>query len=139
MDRERRTVDFRLSSHRDVTAAKLFFWKALKTQGCLPRVITLDGYAASHRALRELPDENEVWIDTTTRSSRYLNNIIEQDHRAITSRIGPMLSFKKFRRAKVTIAGIELLHRICENQFEIGKLAIQTKSEPAIWTAVLAA
>jgi hypothetical protein len=50
-----------------------------------------------------------------------------------------MLGFKRFRRAKVTIAGIELLHRIRKNQFDLGKLQIQTKSAPAIWTAVLAA
>jgi transposase-like protein len=135
---EGRTIDFRLSSRRDVTAAKLFFWKALKTQGRPPRVITLDGYAASHRAVQELPDENEVWNDTNTRSSKYLNNIIEQNHRAIKCRIGSMLGFKRFRRAKVTIAGIELLHRIRKNHFGLSKLQIQTKSAPAIWTAVLA-
>jgi hypothetical protein len=50
-----------------------------------------------------------------------------------------MLGFKRFRRAKVTIAGIELLHRIRKNQFDLSKLKIQTKSAPAIWTAVLAA
>src|SRR5271156_91549 len=76
VDREGRTVDFRLSARRDVTVAKAFFRKALKTQGRPPRVITLDGYAASHRAVRELPEENEVWNDTKTRSSKYLNNII---------------------------------------------------------------
>jgi transposase-like protein len=55
VDREGRTVDFRLSSRRDVAAAKDFFRKALKTQGCPPRVITIDGCATSHRAVRELP------------------------------------------------------------------------------------
>ena len=49
---------------RDVTAAKLFFRKALRTQGRPPRAITLDGYAASHRAVRELPEEKELWNDT---------------------------------------------------------------------------
>jgi len=60
VDREGRSVNFRLSRRREVMAATLFFRKALKTQGRPPRVITLDGYAASHRAVRELPDENEV-------------------------------------------------------------------------------
>jgi transposase-like protein len=101
-------VDFRLSTRRDVTAAKLFFRKTLKTQGRPPRVITLDGYASSYRAVRELPEENEVWNDTKLRSSKYLNNIVEQDHRAIKARLGPMLGFKRFRRPKVTIAGIEV-------------------------------
>jgi putative transposase len=60
VDREGPTVDFRPSARRDVAAARAFFRKALKTQGRPPRVITLDGYAVSHRAVRELPDENEV-------------------------------------------------------------------------------
>ena len=75
------------------------------TQGRPPLVITLDGYAASHGAVRELPEENDVWKDTELRSSKYLKNIVGQDHRGIKARIGPMLGFKRFRRAKVTIAG----------------------------------
>jgi hypothetical protein len=50
-----------------------------------------------------------------------------------------MLGFKKFRRAKVTIAGIELLHRIHKNQFTLSKLPKHAKTAPAIWNAVLAA
>jgi transposase-like protein len=107
VDRQGKTVDFRLGARRDVTAAKFFFRKALKTQGRPPRVIALNGYAASHGAVRELPEENEVWNNTKLRSSKYLNNIVEQDHRVIKARIGPMLGCKRFRRAKVTITGIE--------------------------------
>jgi transposase-like protein len=91
VDREGKTLDFRLSARRDVMAAKLCFRKALNTQGRPPRVVTLDGYAASHGAVRELPEEIEVWNDAKLRSSKYLNNIMEQDHRAIKARIGPML------------------------------------------------
>ena len=54
VDTEGRTVDFRLSSRRDVGAAKAFLRKAIKSQGSAPRTITLDGYAASHRAMREM-------------------------------------------------------------------------------------
>jgi transposase-like protein len=50
-----------------------------------------------------------------------------------------MLGFKRVRRAKVTIAGIELLHRIRKNQFNLGKLRKHAKTAPAIWNAVLAA
>jgi transposase-like protein len=93
--RECKTVDFSLSARRDVMAAKLFFWKVLKTQERPHRVTTLDGYAASHRAVRELSEENQVWNDTKLRSSKYLNNIVEQDHRAIKARIGPVLGFNR--------------------------------------------
>jgi transposase-like protein len=73
VDREDNTVDFRLSPSRDVNAAKAFFRKALETQGRPPKTITLDGCAASHRAVRELPAENRRWQGTKLRSSKYLN------------------------------------------------------------------
>ena len=98
-------MDFRLSRTRDVAAAKAFFRKALKTQGRAPLSITLDGYAASNRAVREMPAENMIWNDTKLMSSKYLNNMIEQDHRGIKSRIAPMLNFKIFKHAAVPIAG----------------------------------
>ena len=124
VDRQGQTVDFRLSANRDVKAAKAFFRKALKTQGRPPVSITLDGYAASHRAVRELPEQSPRWKDTRLRSSRYLNNMVEQDHRGVKSRTRPMLGFKVFDRATVTIAGIELLHRIRKGQFNLGWLRI---------------
>ena len=128
---------FRLSRKRDVTAAKAFLRKALKVRGQAPLSITLDGYAASHRAVREMPDEDVIWKDTKLRSPRYLNNMIEQDHRGVKSRIAPMLGFKVFKRATATIAGIELLHRICKGQFALDRLGVRGQAAPAIWTAVL--
>src|ERR1700677_1174724 len=88
VDKEGNTVNFRLSPKRDVAAGKAFFRKALRTHGRAPISITLDGYAASHRAVREMPSENRVWKHTKLRSSKYLNNLIEQDHRGIKSRTG---------------------------------------------------
>jgi transposase-like protein len=79
VDREGHTVDFRLSTERDVAAAKAFFRKAIKNQGATPRTITLDGYAASHRAVREMKADGDRASDTRLRSSKYLNNLIEQD------------------------------------------------------------
>ena len=67
------------------------------------------------------------------------NNLIEQDHRSIELRLGPMLGFKNFRRAATTIAGIELIHRTRKGQFKLGKLRIKDKTAPEIWNAVLAA
>ncbi|RZL91349.1 MAG: DDE domain-containing protein, partial [Variovorax sp.] len=56
--------------NRDVKAAKAFFRKALQTQGRPPVSITLDGYAASHRAVRELPEQSSCWKVTRLRASR---------------------------------------------------------------------
>jgi transposase-like protein len=139
VDREGKTVDFRLSTKRDVAAPKAFLRKAIKSQGSTPRTITLDGYAASHRAVREMTAEGQLPADTKLRSSKYLNNLIEQDHRGAKLRIGPMLGFKRFKTAAVTIAGVELLRRIHKGQFNLGRLRLKDRSAPAIWNAVLAA
>jgi transposase-like protein len=74
VDRAGKTVDFRLSASRDVAAAKAFFAKAIRSQGLAPKTITLDGYAASHRAVREMKADQFLPTDTTLRSSKYLNN-----------------------------------------------------------------
>ena len=111
VDRVGRTVDFRLSARRDVIAGKAFFRKAIKNQRP-PQTITLGGYAASHRAVRELKADGSLAADTKQRSSKYLNSLIEQDHRSVKQRIAVMLGLKQFRHAAITIAGIELMHCI---------------------------
>ena len=125
VDRAGRTVDFRLSARRDVAAAKAFFRKAIKCQQRCPQTITLDRYAASHRAVRELKADGSLPANTKLRSSKYLNNLIEQDHRGVKQRIAVMLGFKEFRNAAITIAGIELLQRIRKRQFGLGRLGVQ--------------
>ena len=137
VDQAGRTVDFTLSVHRDVGAAKAFFRKAIKGQGCAPKTITLDGYAASHRAVRELRADGLLPPDTKVRSSKYLNNLIEQDHRSVKQRVAVMLGFKRFRNAAITIAGIELMHRIRKGQFSLRHLGLQGRAAPSIWDAVL--
>ncbi len=137
VDRAGKAVDFRLSVRRDVTAAKAFFRKAIKGQGCAPTTITLDGYAASHRAVRELKAEGSLPAATKLRSSKYLNNLIEQDHRSVKQRVAVMLGFKRFRNAAVTIAGIELMQRFRKGQFALGCLNLQGRTAPAVWNAVL--
>src|ERR1700731_2556955 len=102
VDKVGRTIDFYLSEKRDITAAKHFLRKAMKSVGA-PRVITLDAYAASHRAVRELKAEGRLPRRVRVRSSKYLNNMIEQDHRRIKQRTRPMLGFKRFDHAAVTI------------------------------------
>jgi transposase-like protein len=139
VDRAGNTVDFRLSPRRDVAAAKAFFRTAIKGQGSSPGTVTLDGYAASQRAVREMKADGELPADTKLRSSKYLNNLIEQDHRDVKLRIGPMLGFKRFDTAAITIAGIELLLRIGKGQFNLGGLRLRNRRAPAVWDAVLAA
>src|SRR6201997_4351595 len=121
VDKQGRTVDFLLSERRDVAAAKRFFRNAVKNNGA-PRVVTLDAYAASHRAIAELRATGTMPRRVRIRSSKYLNNIIEQDHRRIKQRVRLMLGFKRFDTAAVTITGIELAEKIQKDQFKIGKL-----------------
>ena len=139
VDRAGKTVDFLLRAKRDIAAAKAFFRRAFKTQGRLPQKITLDGYQASHRAARELLAQHQGGARTKIRSSKYLNNLIEQDHRSIKLRWGPMLGLKRFRKASIIIAGIELVHRIRKGQFKLGRLRIKDNRAPEIWNTVLAA
>ncbi len=139
VDKEGKTVDVLLRAKRDVAAAKVFFRWAFRGQGRLPHKITLDGYQASHRAASEVLGEHPEGNRCEIRSSKYLNNLIEQDHRSIKLRLGPMLGFKRFRRAATTIAGIELMHRIRKGQFKLGKLRVKNKTAPEIWNAVLGA
>ena len=74
-----------------MATTKAFFRKAVKSQQRAPQTITLDGYAASHRAVRELKADGSLPADTKLRSSKYLNNLIEQDHRGVKQRIAVML------------------------------------------------
>jgi transposase-like protein len=139
VDSEGKTVDFLSRTKRDVVAAKAFFRRAFKTQGRLPRAITLDGYQASHRAVREVLGEHQRGTGTVLRSSKYLKNLIEQDHRSVKLRLGPMLGFKRFGNASTTIAGIELMHRIRKGQFNVSKLRVNDNTASNTWNAVLAA
>ena len=71
------------------------------------------------------------------RSSEYLNNLIEQDHRRVKQRVAVMLGFKRFRNFANTIAGIELMHRIRKGQFALKHLGLQGRAAPEVWAAVL--
>jgi transposase-like protein len=122
VDKHGKSVESLLCSDRSESAARAFFNKALTThQLRRPRKVNIDGSAASHGALRVLQEEDPAWRSVVIRSRRYLNNIVEQDHRAIKSRCAPMLAFKSFRTAAVTLAGVELAHRIRKRQFSFGR------------------
>jgi transposase-like protein len=138
VDKAGRTVDFFLGRNRDVTAAKTFLRKAMKNIRP-PTKITLDGYAASHRAVREMKAAGELSQAVQVRSSQYLNNLVEQDHRRVKQRIRPMLGFKRFDNAAITISGIELAGKIKKRQFKTGKLGIRISTLSELWNAALAA
>ena len=86
-----------------------------------PRKITLDCLKQSHLALRLLRREDPNWKYVQMRCSQYLNNLIEQDHRAIKRRCASMGGFKSFGSAGITLAGIKLAHRIRKRQFGLGR------------------
>jgi transposase-like protein len=92
---------------------------------------------ASHRALREMIADALLPERAHVRSSKYLNNVIEQKHRNIKSRTNVMLGFKRFRSVATTTSGIELMHRIRKGQFDLSALRLKDTSAPAVWNAVL--
>jgi transposase-like protein len=138
VDKEGQTVDFFLSEQRDMAAAKRFLQQAVEKRG-VPQKITLDGYGASHEAGAQLREENSLPADLVVRTNRYLNNLIEQDHRHVKQRVRPMLGFKRFDCAAVTLAGIELVHQIKKGQFDISVLCSHQLRTPQVWETVLAA
>ena len=104
-----------------------------------PQVITLDGYATSHRPVAKLKEVGALPDRVQERSCKYLTNLVEQDHRRIKQRIRPMLGFKRFETATVAIHGIELAAKIKKQQFNLKPLTEQATTAPGIWAAVLAA
>jgi putative transposase len=113
VDRDGQTIDFLLTAHRDKQAALRFFKKAIRQHG-FPIKVTIDKSGANTAALEALQEETGQAIKI--RQSKYLNNLIEQDHRAIKRIIRPMLGFKSFRSARTTLQGVELMHMIKKGQ-----------------------
>jgi len=117
VDSEGETIDFWLSKNRDKKSAKKFLEKALlSTHNQMPRVITTDKYAATEVAILEEIYSGTLSCKVQHRMIKYLNNIVEQDHRFIKKIIKPMLGFKNFYSACSTISGIEAMHMIRKGQ-----------------------
>jgi transposase-like protein len=136
VDKKGLTVDFLLSEHRDIASAKLFFTQAIKQHGPAEK-ITVDGYPATHTAISELKAKEVLPQSTKVRTSKYLNNLIEQDHRKVKQRIYSMLGFKRLQNAAITISGIELMHKIRKRQFETSKIVQSGVGASQLWEAVL--
>jgi putative transposase len=113
VDKAGQSVDFLLTAHRDKKAARRFFNKALRQHG-LPEKVTIDKSGANKAALQALQEESDAPIEI--RQNKYLNNIVEQDHRAVKRIVRPMLGFKSFHSARRTLAGIELMHMLKKGQ-----------------------
>ena len=114
VDKQGKTADFLLTAKRDMAAAKRFFDKAMQMNG-EPKKIAMDKSAANKAAIDAINAGRGVPI--VVHQVKYLNNIVEQDHRAIKRVTRPMLNFKSFRSARCVLAGIELMHMIRKGQF----------------------
>ena len=111
------TIDFRLSVRRDAEAAKCFFRKALGQPHVVnPRTITVDKNPAYPRATRDMKRAGELWRFSRVRQCRYLNNIVEQDHRRIKRLVRPGLGFGSLHTARRTLAGYEAMAMIRKGQ-----------------------
>jgi IS6 family transposase len=127
VDSTGQTIDFMLSARRDARAAKRFFRKMLKApKHQSPRVINVDRSKAYPPAVEELKKEGVFPVTSQLRQCRYLNNLIEQDHRFIKRRVNPGLGFSSFNTARRTISGYEAMNMIRKGQIEgVGKVDIQ--------------
>jgi transposase, IS6 family len=120
VDATGQTIDFLLSPKRDAAAAKRFFRKALGQPHTVnPRTITVDKNAAYPVATKALKREGTLWPFAKFRQVKFLNNIVEQDHRRIKRLVRPGLGFKNFRTATQTIAGYEVMAMIRKGQVAI--------------------
>jgi transposase-like protein len=117
VDKHGQTIDFLLTEQRDETAALRFLKKAIGRNG-VPERITIDGSAANEAAIKSYNAEHGTAI--VIRQVKYLNNVVEQDHRGVKRVTRPMLGFKSFEAAQPTLVGIELMHMLRKGQMDNG-------------------
>jgi transposase-like protein len=117
VDARGQTIDFLLSAKRDTAAARRFFRKALKQAHTVnPRTVTVDKNAAYLSATKAMKKAGELWRFAKLRQVKYLNNIVEQDHRRIKRLVRPGLGFQSFHTARRTLAGYEILAMVRKGQ-----------------------
>jgi putative transposase len=116
VDKQGKTVNFLLTAQRDTAVAMRFFEKAMQHKDA-PATITMDKSGANKAAIDELAASRNISI--VIRQVKYLNNVVEQEHRAVKRVTKPMMGFKSFLSAKNVLAGIELMHMIRKGQLRI--------------------
>ena len=117
VDTTGQTIDFLLTEPRDEHAAKRFLTQAIRRHG-VPEKMTIDGSAANEAAIKR--DNEEYGTTIEIRQTKYLNNMVEQDHRGVKRITRPMLGFKSFDAAQSTLVGIALMHMLRKRQLEDG-------------------
>ena len=119
VDSQGKTLEFLLSPTRDAQAAKRFFRTMLASSHTVfPRVITVDKNAAYPKAFHELKASDALPVLCELRQSKYLNNLVEQDHRFIKRLVKPGMGFWSFETAWRTLRGYEAMHRIRKGQVQ---------------------
>jgi transposase, IS6 family len=117
VDSEGNTLDFMLSAKRDGKAAERFFRKVLRARHTqAPRVVNVDKNAAYPVAADAMNQDETVETKIELRQIKYLNNVIEQDHRNVKRIVKPMMGFKSFNTARKTLRGIEAMTMIRKGQ-----------------------
>jgi len=117
VDSQGNTLDFLLTAKRDAKAAKRFFPKTLKAiHTFTPRVITVDKNPAYPKAIKELKAAKKLPEIVKLRQIKYLNNIVEQDHRGIKRLVKPGMGFGSFNTARGTIRGYETMNMMRKGQ-----------------------
>ncbi|APT60182.1 MAG: IS6 family transposase [Azospirillum brasilense] len=117
VDSRGQTIDFLLSAKRDAEAAKRFFRKALGQPHTVnPRTITVDKNPAYPCAIEQLKEDGELWRFSRLQQCKFLNNIVEQDHRRVKRLVRPGLGFGSFHTTRRTLAGYEAMAMIRKGQ-----------------------
>ncbi|CAH2560141.1 IS6 family transposase [Cardinium endosymbiont of Oedothorax gibbosus] len=134
VDRYGDTVDFFLSDHRDKSSTLSFFRKAI-TENNIPKKVVIDKSGSNKAALDAINTDLDQDHTIQILQNKYLNNRVEQDHRFIKKRIKPMLGFKNFYSASITISGIENIRMIQKGQVRGAKNHLSTFENFAILMA----
>src|SRR6059058_2447388 len=117
VDKEGNTIEFMLSAKRDVSASKRFFKKMMRAEHRrLPFSISVDKNAAYPEAFSTSQEDRIVPKDCKLRRVKYLNNVIEQDHRFIKKKVRASQWFKRFHTAERTLEGIEAVNMMRKGQ-----------------------